>query len=116
MKTAQEIYDETLVHGGLTMDLLGNVPVTGFMVSELGGVEVPLHNFSVQDIEHIIKENKQALFGTGGYVGTWIEPFNDMVYVDYSVNFANLGKALVFGRKNGQKAIYSLNTKKVIYL
>jgi hypothetical protein len=114
MKTAQEIYEETKVNGGTTTDLLGNVPTSGYMVSELGGVQVPLDKFSVQDIEHVITENKQALFGIGAYVGTWID--GDTVYIDYSVNFIGLGKALAFGRKNGQKAIYSLNTKETIYL
>jgi hypothetical protein len=114
MKVAQKIYDETLVHGGFTMDLLGNVPVTGFMVSELGGVEVPLDKFCPADIEHVIAENKNALFGKGAYIGTWVD--EKTVYIDYSVNFTNLGKALTFGRKNGQKAIYSLDTEKVIYL
>jgi hypothetical protein len=114
MKTAQEIYDATLVHGGVTVDLLGNVPVTGFMVSELGGVEVSLDKFSVQDIEHVVAENKNALSGIGAYIGTWVD--GETVHVDYSVNFTELGNALSFGRRNGQKSIYSLNTKKVLTL
>jgi hypothetical protein len=116
MKIAQKIYDLTLVHGGVTIDLLGNVPVTGFMVSELGGVEVSVNKFSVQDVEHVIAENKNALFGTGAYVGTWIDGETDTVHIDYSVNFTDLGKALSFGRRHGQKAIYSLNTQEIIYL
>jgi hypothetical protein len=114
MKIAQRIYDETLAHGGSTMDLLGNIPVTGFMVSELGGVQVPLTEFSVRDIEHVIAENKNALFGIGAYIGTWID--GETVHVDHSVNFTNLGIALSFGQKHGQKSIYSLNTKKVLTL
>lgn len=112
--TAQEIYDETLVRGGITTDLEGNVPTTGYVVSEMGGIEVSLDKFSVQDIEHVIVENKNALYGAGGYIGTWID--KETVYVDYSVNFTELGKALIFGRRHGQRAIYSLNTEKVIYL
>jgi hypothetical protein len=114
MRIAQKIYDETLVSGGVTMDLLGNVPTTGFMVSELGGAEVFLDRFSVQDIEHVIEENRNALFGIGAYVGTWID--GDTVHVDYSVNIDHLGKALSFGRRHGQKNIYSLDTKKVLTL
>jgi hypothetical protein len=97
-----------------TFDLDGNVPSEGFMVSEMGGVEVSLTEFSVRDIERVIAENKNALHGMGAYIGTWVE--DNTVYVDYSVNFTELGKALTVGRKNGQKAIYSLNTQSVIYL
>lgn len=116
MTITQKIYDETLAHDGVTVDLLGNVPSAGFMVSELGGVEVPLDKFSVRDIKRVITKNKQALLGTGAYVGTWIDRETNIVYVDYSVNFSNMEVALAFGRKNGQKAIYSLDTKEVIYL
>lgn len=114
MTIAQEIYAETLDKGGTTKDLLGNVPITGFMVSELGGLEVPLSEFSVQDIEHVIAENKNALFGSGAYIGTRVD--RETVYIDYSVNFTGPGRALDFGRRNGQKTIYSLDTEKVIYL
>lgn len=114
MEMAQKIYDETLVCGGVSMDLLGNVPKTGFMVSELGGTEVPLDKFCPADVERVIVENKNALYGTGAYIGTWVE--EEMVYIDYSVNFTELGKALSFGRRNGQKAIYSLDTEETIYL
>jgi hypothetical protein len=114
MEIAQKIYEETLVSGGVTVDLLGNVPTTGFMVSELGGVEVSLDKFSVQDIEHVIEENRNALFGAGAYIGTWVN--GGMVYIDYSVNFECLGKAIAFGRRQGQRTIFSLNTKQVIWL
>ena len=96
---AQKIYDETLVHDRSTMDLLGNIPVTGYMVSERGGVEVSLDKFSVEDVEHVIAENKNAPFGTGAYVGTWID--GETVHVDYSVKFTELGIALSFGQKHG---------------
>ena len=114
MDVAQKIYKETLASGGITMDLFGNVPITGFMVSEPGGIDVPVAEFSVQDIEHVIEENRNALFGTGVYVGTWTN--GGTVYVDCSVNFEHWGKAIECGRRQGQRTIYSLNTKQVIWL
>jgi hypothetical protein len=112
----QEIYDRTLTDGGVTMDLLGNVPKTGFMVSEMGGIEVLLDEFSIRAIEHAVSENKNALSGTGAYIRTWIDIGTATVYVGYSVNFYDLEKALSVGRRNGQRAIYSLDTQRTIYL
>lgn len=100
MKTAQDIFSLTLIHGGVTVDLEGNVPTSGFMVSEMGGVEVPLDKFCPADIEHVISKNKNALHGIGAYIGTWVDRETNMVYVDYSVNFTELGKAFDFAQKN----------------
>ena len=112
---SKTIADKTIENQGCNMNVFGQKPLTGYMVS-LKGKEVRelLLDFNQNHIENFIKANSLALHGNPGlYIGTWVN--GDQVCIDLSVNLRNKAIAIAYGVLNGQTCIYDVLNKKEIY-
>ena len=111
---AGKVVRRTLWTGGISIDLDGREPTEGYMVSVHGSeVIVQKEEFNEDTVRNYIALFKNHI-GYGSYLGTWVD--GEEVYLDVSVNFHSLSEAIKLGRENNQKAIYSLNTNKVVPL
>ena len=107
-----ELYDEILKNGGLTLDKNFNKidKKTGFMVS-IEGFERKLDRFTYEDVKAVVDEYKSLLKGTL-YLGFWID--EGILYIDISKWFRDKSEALKFGKQNKQIAIFDLKNSESI--
>ena len=105
--SALEVIGKTLNSGGYSFNEYSD----GYMVS-LEGTErkICLHGNTVIGVIYKIIE----FFVTHKTVNTWLD--NKILYLDVSVNVANLDEALELAKENKQLAIYDCKAGKVIEL
>ena len=98
----------------LTKTLRKSSLKSGFMVS-LEGYEIILKTSQRTKIFREIKRaNKKSKKFPNSYVGVWIE--KGQAYIDVSLNIKDKNKAIEFGKKNKQLAIYDIKNNEVITL
>jgi hypothetical protein len=97
-------------------------PSTGYMVSLKGSESKSAMTDDEREllkrISAYVEEYIDLLAEDGRYLGAWVvneAPYvrwkkTDILYLDVSVNIANLDEALAFAEANGQKAIYDCST------
>jgi hypothetical protein len=109
------IVNQTLNKSGCSMNLSGNTPESGYMVS-IPDCEkkVKLSNFNPSIVSSFIHRNKKYLSNSRTYIGTWIN--KDYVYLDVSINLMNLRVAKTFGISSNQIAIFDVNKFETITL
>jgi hypothetical protein len=103
-------------------------PSTGYMVSLKGSESKSAMTDDEREllkrISAYVEEHVDLLAEDGRYLGAWVvneSPYVrwkkiDILYLDVSVNIANLDEALAFAEANGQQAIYDCSMGESIYL
>jgi len=106
---------------GFSLDVDGNSPVSGYMVS-IQGCEtiVPLNELTGEVLANItlnyvakIRE-EQKVYSGKLYFGAWVEGSD--VYFDISENVANIKDAFKLGLERNQLAIFDVAKSAVVYL
>lgn len=114
-KLAQKAYLLAMGSDGFSINLNGDSPKEGYMVSRIG-MELRAHNdlFSEKLLKayfvlcrDILKQHPQA------YFGGWKD--GDVWYLDISENVFNLESALTLGLVRNQISIFDLSTFEAIY-
>jgi len=111
---ARKIHAATLADGGSSTDLLGSEPVKGYMVSiyQAKGLIVEPEDFTPELVSEYVANHVEILGREDHYLGTWTDAGN--VYLDISLNVADLIEALAIGRRHRQIAIYSVEEQESI--
>jgi hypothetical protein len=100
--------------GGFSLDSQNNAPHSGYMVSVYGAERV-IENYSSLDEARVNQEcDSYRAANPSHYFGAWLD--GDKLYLDNSVNIADIEVAIAFGRANKQLAIYDVNNGESIYL
>lgn len=108
-----------LVHsGGFTSDLNGNSPTTGYALSLYPEREwhAPASAVDPRQIQAFLDTSRALLENPGVYVGGWLDPTDNTVYLDVSQVIRNEQQALSVARARGQIAVYCFDTQQSIYL
>jgi hypothetical protein len=109
-------YSDKLFHNhGISEDLNGVSPTSGYMVS-LAGKESQHPDYSTipaDVVNEVCREYHQTI-EPNTYFGAWID--EDILYLDNSVNIEDIETATAFGRANNQIAIWDVVNRKTIYL
>lgn len=118
---SQRVYNFILsksLEGGSVNPINLNTPKSGYMVSLRGCEEIYKRpsdisqlfvNLLIDKITHLLNVNDY-------YIGVWRDEETGLIYVDLSVNIAELSTALKVAEYNNQLAIYDVENNKVIYL
>ena len=108
------IFKKTIENQGVSMNLDGLKPVTGYMVGLKGHeVRINISDFNEGHIDSFIRSHLYILHNRKAYIGTWIK--NDTVYIDLSINLDNKAVALAYCSYNGQICIWDVLNKVEIY-
>ena len=99
-------------NGGASVNLAGNSPDHGFMVSREGSERV----FDGYPNETDIHEYLASVDPRGAYIGTWFNPENGKTYLDVSENVQRATHARRLGKARKQISIYKVSTGDVIVL
>ena len=108
----KKVLDEILLEGGVSYNInTGKAnPSNGYMVSILGFEEqFNVDKVSNQTIKAFMLKNMDNLWGETRYLGGWLN--NDTVYLDVSVHFEDLERAIYTGIINNQQCIYDCSDK-----
>ena len=106
---ANKLYVHAALYGGLTVDIDGNKPLSGYMVG-IKGIE--FNSVSECDpfrIAEFIQSNPEKWYGS------WKDT-DGKVYIDVCQNVQKLQDALDLGKAYEQISIYDVVTSEVIYL
>lgn len=104
-------------HGGITINLHGDMPQSGYAVAMYPDCETVVHRYAfnshalrmfVETYAHILESDTHA------YVGAWID--GDSVYLDISAVLRNRRDAIVAGIAHSQRAIYDIADQRDIVL
>lgn len=107
------IYADIVSNGGISINLFGQYPRTGYMVSlDRRESVIRLADFGPSVIDAYILANADAL--EGAYFGAWVE--DDRVYLDVSYNVLTEELARDLGKLNHQRAVYDIERGETIYL
>jgi len=117
-KGIDDLIEQTRKNGGFTVSMTGRpVPETGYMVggyvdSLIFGKDVlkPDHNSTAyRIISQYVGRNFRLLTSDGiTFLGGWIDPETDLVYIDVSQHFKEKGMALAAARFHGEISIWDL--------
>ena len=116
IKLIEKATDLTKKNGGCSINLQGEEPTLGYMVS-LNGMEQKLLNGGLNlrnQIEQYIRRNEKTLEMVGAYLGLWKD--GNILYIDVSIQWYKLETALAVGKIHRQIAIYDVVNKKEIRL
>ena len=94
--------------GGFSRDILGNWPLTGYIVSLPGYTRrIVLENFSDENVKDYAASYFYELTSPGSFfIGGWVE--NDEVWLDVSENIQSLVEAKLLGVERNQIAIWDV--------
>lgn len=117
-QSARALRREALTQGGFTIkDTTGMRPHKGYMVAIEGAeVKVPIKDLTAERIRQYRQRFKDLLDDPGNYFGAWVNTEDGYCYLDISRRFRNKDKAIEFGQKSGQLAIFHLDTFDTISL
>lgn len=87
---------------------------TGYFVSINGGQNVALKEWDSCKLSDFIIDNLDRFLHDGLFLGIWKD--EGTIYLDLTIWIRGYSKALLFGRNNGQRAIYSCKNGKAIEL
>lgn len=111
-----EIFAGMDVSAGFSVNLQGNSPEFGYMVSKPGN-EVVFKNLPTEfEIVSYALQRLELLQGHDIYIGGWMDDSTGLYYLDVSVNVLDLQTAIMLGESSGQIAIFDLSTFSSIYL
>lgn len=107
---AKKAADLTQKNGGVTINLKGDIPHTGFAYSPYKDVEtiIPQAEFSQAHVDNFIEKNYNKLNEEGNHLGVWID--NGKVYLDISKVNPDENSAVVDSLKNNQIGLFDLST------
>ena len=105
----------TKANEGFSLNLEGNTPEAGYMVSVIDGPEWP-NMTSVCPFEMVTFIKTYKNIGSNHYFGIWTDEQTGKVYFDLSVNVPSEKEALEMAEAYHQKAIYDVKNCKDIRL
>jgi len=109
-------YKNTIEKGGITINLSGLQPVTGYMVGRYGFEQiVEIQYFNPQVVADYIRTHIALLRDEKNYLGIWLDRDSDKVYFDISQRFENKRQAMNQAIVNRQICIFDLQNEKEIY-
>ena len=99
----ERIIKETKENGGCSINSKREKPTSGYMVGvkSFGSDLAEMLNYELEDNE---------------YYGSWINPHNEEMEFDISINIMDLNEAIEIGNKHNQISIYDLDNDCSIYL
>lgn len=114
-KTALRVAQDIRANGGSTRSVVPGVtsPRGGYAVS-LKGFEEKFAHWSDETIAEYIERHRFQLAQPGRFIGAW--EYNGELYLDVSVNVADLQIALDMARANDQLAIFDVASEQEILL
>ena len=96
--------------GGFTVDLLGNRPLRGYIVSLSGYTSrIPLTLFEDNDVSEFATLHSPKLFKPLHYIGAWVE--DGEVWLDVSEQLFSRDGAIQAGISRNQIAIWDVVNK-----
>lgn len=112
-KFTQQIFDSILKNKGITINLSGKEPQSGYVVATEGSeLKIEVNKLSTDVIDAFILKNLDSL-RLEFYFGCWIE--GHYAYLDISmVVHGSEGDAIQIGRGEKQIAIYHIDSRKSI--
>lgn len=113
-----ELKDLIKKDGGFSLNLKKETPKNGYMVSVADIFQMKLSEITDNEIERLEKElnNLENKGYKNGYIGGWLDPETNIVYLDISYNFRSLGLALSEATNSNQIAIYDIANNTSLYL
>lgn len=84
---------------------------SGYIVSYKGGIKIPQMDLTRKTINDFLMNNLEKIRGGANYLGLWINPNNNHLYIDISVKFDSIHNALDIARFNDQLYIYDCKKK-----
>lgn len=115
---AKNMLVTTLIKGGISVNLEGNAPTKGYMVSlphyEKRLDKEMIASDTLSEIEEYLQKHKDFVGDNGLFYGMWMT--DTEIVLDLSQNFEDKELAVVVGISRDQKAIHDLNNGKDIFL
>lgn len=114
MNITQTIYDSVLQNAGITINLNGQQPESGYAFSPFKETEVvvPLESFSPEGVASYLTAYEAQLRQPNNYFGAWVD--NGQVYLDVSQVIQDRDEAIRRARAADQLGIFDLNTGQTI--
>ena len=78
----------------------------GYIVSYQGGINIPKLDLTRKVINDFLMQNIEKIRSGGNYLGLWINPNDNRLYIDISVKYDSIHNALDTARMNNQLYIY----------
>jgi hypothetical protein len=94
----QAVYLEFMNHNG------------GYIVGYSGGDIV--EKLTLENINKFIMKNYERISNGTNYLGLWLNPENNMVYIDASIHFDSIYNALDMAKFNNQSHIFDCKAQK----
>lgn len=108
---AKKIKTNTLKNGGGEFNIHnGKNPTVGYMIIIKDVAIIDLKDFTIKVLNKIINDNKKLLLLKSVYLGTWIDDYDNKVYIDIFKNYKNKNYCLKIAKKLRQLTILDLNT------
>jgi len=93
--------------GGATVSVHDEpIPVTGYFVSDAGGIEIPLDAFTETDVRTFADKYAFELAHAGVFLGGWVS--DGRVYLDITRHYFSRACALKAAEINQQLAIWDI--------
>lgn len=113
------VYTKTSKHicGGCTIDLRGVEPQSGYVVGVFGATGLVFNSyaeFSNLDVLKFIKDNTVYLDFENIYLGSWLNPANNKVYLNICKVVSTRKHALNMARLHNQSAYYDIENDNII--
>ena len=105
----RKFYNHAIKSGGATVNIRGECPIYGYMVSMYPQREQVMECFTTYHVEVYISNNYDLLRLSGNYVGVWWDGVRNNWVLDVSKCIENEQDALREARWSGQGAIYDLS-------
>ena len=103
-------------NGGVTINLEGDIPETGFAFSRNKDTEFvkPMDKWTIDDIERYVDQNFDLLQDDNAFLGVWVD--EGKVYTDVSTVLPDKVGALVEAKNADQLAIFDLENFNSIFV
>ena len=104
-------------NGGMTYNnKTGQMMTKGYVCAKKGNEYVVNGQLTVEDLEHYMTKYHNDLQLDETCVGVWYNTENDKTYLDTSLVYENRQECEEIGRRNGEIAIFCLDTFEEIRL
>lgn len=116
LQVTQKALELTKKNGGVTINLDGDVPISGFAYSPFKDIEttIPKEQFSEKNIDDFIDKHYDKLNQEGNHLGIWED--NGKIYIDISKVNPDEQLAVTDAAKNNQLALFDLSTFETKYI
>ena len=101
--------DLTKKNGGVTINLNGDMPTSGYALAEKKTTElsVPIEKFTQDTLDKYVQDHYNELNLPNRHLGTWVD--NGKVYMDVSSVYKNFNEAMSKAEQAQQLAIFDLD-------